>query len=94
MRGVIKLVKTKTRPWRHIYHDIGIPRPENYDTEIPGPKMDKKPRYQDSKTEKPQSAFVPNYVGGGGGEGGGRGWRRRGSNKIIKYIRREIFKIS
>ena len=31
-------VITKTRPWRHIYHDIGIPRPENHDIEIPRPK--------------------------------------------------------
>ena len=29
---------TKTRPWRHIYHDIGIPRPKNHDIEIPRPK--------------------------------------------------------
>ena len=29
---------TKTRPWRHIYHDIGIPRPKTYDIEIPRPK--------------------------------------------------------
>ena len=33
--------------------------------------MDKKPGDQDSKTEKPQSAFVPNYVGGGRGWGAG-----------------------
>ena len=29
---------TKTRPWRHIYHDIGIPRPKNHNIEIPRPK--------------------------------------------------------
>ena len=29
---------TKTRPWRHIYHDIEIPRPKNHDIEIPRPK--------------------------------------------------------
>ena len=29
---------TKTRPWRHIYHDIEIPRPKTYDIEIPRPK--------------------------------------------------------
>ena len=29
---------TKTRLWRHIYHDIGIPRPKNHDIEIPRPK--------------------------------------------------------
>ena len=29
---VIDLGKTKTRPWRHIYHDIGIPRPESHET--------------------------------------------------------------
>ena len=28
---------TKTRPWRHIYHNTGIPRPKNHDIEIPGP---------------------------------------------------------
>ena len=31
-------VITKTRPWRHIYHDIGIPRPKNHDIEISRPK--------------------------------------------------------
>ena len=35
---VINLGKTKTRPWRHIYHDIKIPRPKNHDIEIPRPK--------------------------------------------------------
>ena len=29
---------TKTRPWRHIYHDIEIPRPKKHDIEIPRPK--------------------------------------------------------
>ena len=29
---------TKMRPWRHIYHDIGIPKPKNHDIEIPRPK--------------------------------------------------------
>ena len=29
---------TKTRPWRHIYHDIGIPIPKNHNIEIPRPK--------------------------------------------------------
>ena len=29
---------TKTRPWKHIYHDIGIPRPKKHDIEIPRPK--------------------------------------------------------
>ena len=29
---------TKTRPWRHIYHDIEIPRPKSHDIEIPRPK--------------------------------------------------------
>ena len=29
---------TKARPWRHIYHDIEIPRPKNHDIEIPRPK--------------------------------------------------------
>ena len=27
------LVKTKTRSWRHIYHDIEIPRPKSHDIE-------------------------------------------------------------
>ena len=35
---MIDLVKTKTRPWRHIYHDIRIPRPKNHDIEIQGLK--------------------------------------------------------
>ena len=29
---------TKTRTWRHIYHEIEIPRPKNHDNEIPRPK--------------------------------------------------------
>ena len=29
---------TKTRPWRHIYNDIGILRPKNHGIEIPRPK--------------------------------------------------------
>ena len=29
---------TKTRSWRHIYHDIEIPRPKNHDIVIPRPK--------------------------------------------------------
>ena len=29
---------TKTRPWRHIYDNIGIPRPKNRDIEIQGLK--------------------------------------------------------
>ena len=32
---IIGLVKTKTRTWRHIYHDAGIPRPKSHDIEIP-----------------------------------------------------------
>ena len=35
---IIDLGKTKTRSWRHIYHDIWIPRPKSHDTEIPRPK--------------------------------------------------------
>ena len=35
---IIDLGKAKTRPWRHIYHDIGIPRSKSHDTEIPRPK--------------------------------------------------------
>ena len=39
MRGFLVFTMiTKTRPWRHIYHDIGIPRPKNHDIEIPRPK--------------------------------------------------------
>ena len=29
---------TKTRPWRHIYHNIRIPIPKNHNIEIPRPK--------------------------------------------------------
>ena len=29
---------TKTRSWRHIYHNIGIPRTKNLDIKIPRPK--------------------------------------------------------
>ena len=28
----------KNKVWRHIYHDIGIPRAKNHDVEIPRPK--------------------------------------------------------
>ena len=35
---MIDLVKTKTRPWRDIYHDIEIPRPKGHDIEISRPK--------------------------------------------------------
>ena len=35
---IINLGKTETRPWRHIYHDIEIPRPKIGDIEIPRPK--------------------------------------------------------
>ena len=31
---IMDLVKTKTRPWRHIYHDIGITRPKGHDIEF------------------------------------------------------------
>ena len=31
-------MKTKTRPWRHKYHDIEIPRPKSHDIEVPRPK--------------------------------------------------------
>ena len=34
---VFTMIK-KTRPWRHIYHDINIRRPKNHDIEIPRPK--------------------------------------------------------
>ena len=36
---IIDLVKTKTRPWRYIYHDIEIPRPKKHDIEIRGLKQ-------------------------------------------------------
>ena len=29
---------TKARLWRHIYHDIEVPRPKNHDIEIARPK--------------------------------------------------------
>ena len=32
------IMKTKTRPQRHTYHNIEIPRPKNHDIEIPRPK--------------------------------------------------------
>ena len=35
---LIYLKNSFMRPCRHIYHDIGIPRPKNHDIEIPGPK--------------------------------------------------------
>ena len=35
IRWIIYLGKTKTRPWRYIYHDIGIPRPKSHDIKIP-----------------------------------------------------------
>ena len=42
---------TKARWWRHIYHDIGTPRPKNPDIEIPRPKNHKieipRPKSQD-----------------------------------------------
>ena len=31
-------MKTKTRLWRYIYHDMEIPRPKEHDIEIPRPK--------------------------------------------------------
>ena len=31
-------METKTRPWRHIYHDIEIPSPKSHDIEISRPK--------------------------------------------------------
>ena len=34
----IFMMKTKARPWRHIYQETEIPRPKNRDIEIPGPK--------------------------------------------------------
>ena len=44
---------TKTRPWRYIYHDMGIPRSKNHDIEIPRPKKTDieilRPKNHDSK---------------------------------------------
>ena len=31
-------MKTKTKLWRHTYHDIEIPRPKKLDIEIPNSK--------------------------------------------------------
>ena len=31
-------MKTKTRPWGHIYLDIGTPRKKSHDNEVPRPK--------------------------------------------------------
>ena len=31
-------MKTKTSPWRHIYHDIEIPRPKKHSLKNPSPK--------------------------------------------------------
>ena len=33
-----QLMMTKTRPRKHIYHDIEIPRPKNHDNDISRPK--------------------------------------------------------
>ena len=35
---MIDLVKMKARPWRYIYYDIEISRPENHDIVVPRPK--------------------------------------------------------
>ena len=35
---IIYLVKTKTWPWRHIYHNIMIPSPKSHNIKIPRPK--------------------------------------------------------
>ena len=49
---------TKTRPWRHIYPDIGIPRPKNHDIEIPRLKNHNieisRPKNHDSGTKTPR----------------------------------------
>ena len=31
-------MRTETRPWKYIYHHIGIPRPKSHGIEIPRPK--------------------------------------------------------
>ena len=50
---------TKTRPWRHIYHDIKIPRPKSHDIEIPRPKSHDieipRPKSHDIKIPRPKS---------------------------------------
>ena len=47
-----RLVKTKSRPWRHIYHDTEIPRPKNHDIEIPRPKS------HDIEIPRPESHHI------------------------------------
>ena len=46
---------TKTRPWRHIYHDIEIPRPKSHDIER-DPKA-KKPRHRETEASWFQDIF-------------------------------------
>ena len=59
-------MKTKTRPWRHKYHDIEIPRPENHDIEIPRPKhrdieirgLKHHARHRETETIKPRHCYL------------------------------------
>ena len=53
---IINLGQTKTRPWRHICHDIVIPRPKNHHIEIPRPKNHdiKIPRPKNHNVEIPR----------------------------------------
>ena len=50
---------TKTRPWRHIYQDIEIPRPKNHDIKIPIPKNHDieipRPKTQDIEISRPKN---------------------------------------
>ena len=52
---IFKMI-TKTRPWRHIYHDIEVPRPKNHDIEIAGPKNHDieipRPKNQDNEKQR------------------------------------------
>ena len=57
--SIIDLVKTKTRPWRHINHDIEIPRPKSHEIEIPRPKNHDieipRPKNHDIEIPRPKS---------------------------------------
>ena len=50
---------TKTRPWRHIYNDIGTPRQKKHNIEIPRPKNHdieiQRPRNHDIEISRPKN---------------------------------------
>ena len=66
MRDIfVFMMITTMRSWRHMWHDLGIPRPKNHDIEIPRPKNrgieirglkhhDIEKRRQISQDKKPQ----------------------------------------